>query len=467
MLNCLRRPVILAIVILSLADSLAFAGWKASIVGRCDSGVLAIDSGGTTHLVCSRILSTGAELFYYVTYGPNGRRGPLLATRPPLPSPRNLTIATDSHNRPHVALIGGTGQLAYLDFDGHGWHSQRLDPDLGYSTNLDLPLILDSNGNPHLAYVASNGFLTHAYFDGTTWQFEHTGASVMPTAIQIAKDGTVHIVGIGSENSQVCEERGLKGSWTGECFDNSGPGYPALALAADGTPKVVYGSRDQTYFDTIKVAHFDGATWSIESTFDTKAFGLVLVAATAIDSSGMAKIIFEGEDDNLYYVAQVGDTWALTNLGSVGILQTYLLSLQLDSIGLPHATFWTNDVFNFQIYAALTLPVLTVQWQRVATRAAAGKTVITGKLLVSNIGTAPTSGYNINYYLSTDNQLDPSDTLLGNAKLALGAGQHNVATFNFSHSGAVSGEYLIAAITPNNSLGVVDSGNSVAAAFIP
>jgi hypothetical protein len=82
----------------------------------------------------------------------------------------------------------------------------------------------------------------------------------MPTAIQIAKDGTVHIVGIGIENSQVCEERGLKGSWTGECFDNNGPGDPALAVAADGTPEVVYGSLDAwTYFYTIKVAHFDGA----------------------------------------------------------------------------------------------------------------------------------------------------------------------------------------------------------------
>jgi hypothetical protein len=93
--------------------------------------------------------------------------------------------------------------------------------------------------------------------------------------------------------------------------------------------------------------------------------------------------------------------------------------------------------------------------------------VIDGKLLVSNIGTAPASGYIINYYLSTDNQLDPSDTLLGRTRLALGAGRHNVVTFNFSHSGAVSGEYLIAAIGPNNSPGVVNSDNSVAAALIP
>jgi hypothetical protein len=123
--------------------------------------------------------------------------------------------------------------------------------------------------------------------------------------------------------------------------------------------------------------------------------------------------------------------------------------------------------FDFQIYAALTLPVLTDQWQRVATRAASGKTVITGQLLVSNIGTAPASGYSVNYYLSSDNQLDPSDILIGHTKFALAAGQHNVVSCNFSHFGAGNGEYLIAAISPSDSPDVVNSGNSVAAALIP
>jgi len=471
MTACLRRPVILAIALLSLIEPPAFAGWKVAGVGQCDAGNLAIDSAGTTHILCSRTFSSGSELMYYLTYSPEGRRGPALATRPPVPYPRDLTIMTDSHNRPHVTLIAGTGQLVYLDFNGHGWHAQTIDPNLGISGLPALPLILDSNDHPHIAYAGSSGVLNHAFFDGTSWQIESTGASITPTAIQIAKDGTVHIAGLagfGYGNSQVCEERGLKGSWTGECFDASGPALPSLALAPDGTPEVVYEGYSSYPYATIKVAHFDGINWSTESTFDGNAFGVPFfaTAAIAIDSSGRAKVVLEGGDDNLYYVAQEGNTWELTNLGSVGILQVYELSLRVDPIGLPHATFWTNDVINIQLYVALTLPDLSDHWKSVVSHLKSGRTVVTGKLVVNNLGTAPTSGSTVNYYLSTDNQFDPGDKLLGSAKLAVRAGQSKVLDFTFSPVSSVSGQYLIAVTTPNNSPDEVNANSNIAAALI-
>jgi hypothetical protein len=51
MLNRVRRLINLAIAILSLADSLAFAGWKGAIVGRDTGGTITADAAGTRHIV--------------------------------------------------------------------------------------------------------------------------------------------------------------------------------------------------------------------------------------------------------------------------------------------------------------------------------------------------------------------------------------------------------------------------------
>jgi hypothetical protein len=486
MLNRLRRRIMLAIVIVSLAESLAFAGWKGAIVGRDMGGTITVDAAGTCHIVTFTAYKT-LDLVY-TTYNRSGVRGPLFKSNVGLTDPLAMAIATDSKNRPYVAIINENElspqfvfDLDYLVFNGHGWDSQVIDN--AAAGALHVQIIIDSNDHPHILYLKANGFLTQAYFDGSAWHFENAGVPVAPTAVKIAPDGTIHVAGvmfISGQASQVCEERGLNGSWTGECFDSEEGGAPALALAADGTPEIVYGSTENNfnYPDTVKLARFDGTNWSIDTIFEASTYRLepFVAAYYAIDSTGLVKLLIGTYNDYLDYFFQHGDSWDLTELGSgvdfrTGPLFIPSISWALDPAGLPHFVFapdgiLTNEII-YQLYAALLSPVLTDQWQRVATKAASGKTVIDGKLLVRNIGTAPASGYTVNYYLSTDNQLDPSDTLLGRTKLALGAGQHNVVTFNFSHSGAVSGEYLIAAISPNNSPGVVNSDNSVAAALIP
>jgi hypothetical protein len=486
MLNRLRRPVILAIVILSLAESLAFAGWKAGVVGRDMGGVITVDAGGTSHIVTFTAYK-GFDLVY-TTYNRAGVRGPAFKSNVGVIDPQAMAIATDSKNRPYVAIIDEHDRsipfvfdLDYLVFNGHAWVSQVID-DAVYDTDLNVQIILDSNDHPHIFYLKSNGFLTHAYFDGSAWHFENAGVPVAPTAVKIAADGTIHVAGFmftPDGASQVCEERGLNGSWTGECFDSEGAGTPTLALAADGTPEIAYGgwTDDYNFPNTVKLARFDGTNWSIDTIFEASTYSLESFQAAyyAIDSAGLVKLLIGTYDNHLDYVTQDGDSWAVTDLGTGVSFQSDLfippISWALDPAGLPHFVFEPDSILTheitYQFYAALLSPVLTDQWQHLATRLASGKTVIDGKLLVSNIGTASASGYTVNYYLSTDNQLDPSDTLLGRTKLALSAGQHNVVSVNLSHAGAVSGEYLIAAISPNDSPGVVNSGNSVAAALIP
>ncbi len=238
---------------------------------------------------------------------------------------------------------------------------------------------------------------------------------------------------------------------------------PSIALAQDGTPEVSYSSDA----NTINVARFDGAAWSTQLTFAANSFGLTALrfAALAIDPTGVAKIMLVTESDTLYYALQQGNTWAVTDLG--GGVQLQHVSLGLDSVGLPHIALWIALAGNRQLYGALTLPDLIDQWQSLTPRMVSGNTVLSGKLLVSNVGTAPAARFAVNYYLSSDNKLDSGDTLLGHARLAVGTGQHKVVIFNSSHSGSLSGEYLIAAVSPPNPQSEANLDNNVAVISIP
>ncbi len=486
MSNRVCRLIGIIIASFALTEATAFAGWKGAVIGQDIGGTVTVDSAGTSHIVALTAYK-GFDLVYS-TVNQRGLRGPILKSNVGLIRPQAMAIATDSKNRPYVAIINEdeakiptADYVDYLVFNGHGWDSQVIDNPAGAYY---VQIILDSHNHPHIFYVKANGLLTHAYFDGSVWHFENVGVPVSPTAVKIAPDGTIHVVGfmfIPGQGYQVCEERGLNGSWTGECFDIAGQGAPALALAADGTPEVVYGGVDDDpeYFDTVKLARFDGTNWSIYTIFEASTYSLreFQAAYYAIDRSGLVKFMIGTYDGYLDYFSQDGDSWDLTDLGKgvefqISNIFIPVFSLALDPTGLPHFVFepdtiLTNEIF-YQFYAALSLPYLTDQWAGVKASTVARKTRITGKLTVSNSGTAAASGgFVVNYYLSADNQLDPGDKLLGSTKLTIDSGQHRVLTYSFTPTGPVSGEYLIAQIVAPSPLDIANPNNQTAAALIP
>ncbi len=470
----LRSSIALLLGLLAFAAAPARAEWKAGAIPFCGGGALAVDSAGTSHLVCND--SHGNyDILRSATFNSLGARGPSAII--PLQGVysgyyyvRSITIATDSRNRPHLALVVGTAYsiaLDYLDIEKGHWRSQTIDT--VDTVGIGAPqLTIDANDIPHIAYTAANGLLAHAYFNGGGWQIENLGVQVTPTAIEIAGDGTVHIAGlsnVANQPSQVCEERGANGSWTGECFDYPVVA-PSLALAQDGSPEMVYAVDSGAL--TIKVVRFDGSEWTTQATFDSSASGIsdFTSFASAIDSAGQVKIVLQDGSYHLQYVVEASNTWSATDLGPLPII--YGLSLQLDTIGLPHTSFSMTDYVGFQIYFALLLPDLTDNWQSVASRVMSGKTWVAGRLLVKNIGTAATAkGSTVSYYLSSDAQLDPTDTLLGTAKLAVGAGKQKVVTFKFSPATSVSGEYLIASISPANPPDETNASSTITAILIP
>ena len=145
------------------------------------------------------------------------------------------------------------------------------------------------------------------------------------------------------------------------------------------------------------------------------------------------------------------------------------LALDVDRAGLPHLVFtlFTNGGSSFVAYGAETLPALAAQWQSVTSAVKAGKTAVTGTLQVTNFGTAAAAGFTVDYYLSADDQLDPSDTLIGHSALALAAGQAKTIKFTHVLSDSVSGEYLIADISTANPQNEGDTSTNVAASQIP
>ncbi len=487
MSNRVCRLIGIIIALLALTEAAASAGWKGAVIGQDMSGTVTVDAAGTSHIVA--LTAYKAFDLVYTTVNQRGVRGPILKSNVGLIRPQAMAIATDSKNRPYVAIVNQLSpkfvfDLDYLVFNGHGWDSQVIDNDVE-DVDLNVQIILDSNNHPHIFYVKANGFLTHAYFDGSAWHFENVGVPVAPTAVKIGPDGTFHVAGVmftPGQGDQVCEERGLNGSWTGECFDIAGQGAPALALAADGTPEVVYGGVDDDpeYFDTVKRARFDGTNWSIDTIFEAGTYSLkgeFQAAYYAIDRSGLVKFMIGTDDGYLDYFSQDGDSWDLTDLGkgvdfASSSLFIPVFSLALDPTGLPHIVFaldtiLTNEIF-YQFYAALSLPYLTDQWTGVTASTVARKMRITGKLTVSNSGTAAASGgFVVNYYLSADNQLDPGDKLLGSTKLTIASGQHRVLTYGFTPTGAVSGEYLIAQIVAPSPLDIANPNNQTAVTLIP
>jgi hypothetical protein len=489
MSNRICRLIGIIIALLSLTEAAAFAGWKGAVIGQDTNGTVTVDTAGTSHIVT--LTAYKAFDLVYTTVTQRGVRGPILKSNVGLIRPQAMAIATDSKNRPYVAIVNADERkipylfyLNYLVFNGHGWDTQVIDNDVE-DLDLNVQIILDFNNRPHIFYVKSNGLLTHAYFDGSAWHFENVGVPVAPTAVMIGPDGTFHVAGVmftPGQGDQVCEERGLNGSWTGECFDFAGQGAPALGLGSDGTPEVVYGSVDDDpeYFDTVKRARFDGTNWSIDTIFEASTYSLkgeFQAAYYAIDRSGLVKFFIGTYEGDLDYFAQDGNSWDLTDLGKgVDFGSTSLFipvfSLALDPTGLPHIVFapnliLTNEIF-YQFYAALSLPYLTDQWAGVTSHTVARKTRITGKLTVNNSGTAAASGgFVVKYYLSADDQLDAGDNLLGSTKLTIASGQHRVLTYAFTPTGAVSGEYVIAQIVAPSPQDIANPNNQTAVALIP
>ena len=197
----------------------------------------------------------------------------------------------------------------------------------------------------------------------------------------------------------------------------------------------------------------------------------------ATDSAGFGSVAFTafgggGGNYDLFYGHQQSDgTWAVKELVSsseISFFQPVGVGMDVDQAGLPHIVFGpVTPIGNYEFYGAETLPALDVQWESITSAIKAAKTQVTGTLQVKNFGTEAAAGFTIKYYLSADNQLDPSDTPIGQSEVALGAGQNKTMKFSFAKNESLSNEYLIASISTPNPQNEGDTSTNVAVGQIP
>ena len=295
-----------------------------------------------------------------------------------------------------------------------------------------------------------------------------------PSSIKIAKDGTIYIAGTFSGDSQLCETDGLNGVRHSVCLvDNADLAAGVwVGFGSRGLPEIAYINNDSS----VRLATFDGTNWTPTIIIDGGLYGVSDLGhlSFARDSAGFGSVAFTafgggGGNNDLFYAHQQSDgTWAVTELASSSKIsfQPVGVGMDVDQAGLPHIVFGLETPGNYEAYGAKTLTAIGVQWESIASAIKAGKTQVTGTLQVKNFGTAAATGFSLSYYLSADNQLDPSDALLGHGAIVLGAGQTKTSKFTFARSGTLSGGYLIAEITTLNPQNEADTSNNVAVSQI-
>ena len=466
--NALLYSTTLHLLFATICISLLFAGtaaaaWQERLAGRGTSPSLTIDAHGVSHVV---LINEHDNALVHVSYGANGS---MTKETIPVSQPHNVSIATDKVGNLHMALTtGGTpGSLQYTVKHGKTWSSyQAVDPLGAFSVKI----ATGPDNQPHIAY--SNGqSLMHASFDGTNWTIEEipTGPyGAAASAIVVADDGTVHIA---YANLAVCDAiKPPGGGWTNSCTGDGGF-YPSLALNLKGMPHLSY-TTGNAYTGDLRYAHLTDSGWIIE-TIDSEAIvqGSVNGSAIAVDASGIPKITYikdngaQRDPTTWAYATKSTGSWQITAIDH-SPLQICCAGLALDSAGLAHAMASSDDLV---VYGSLPQPDMTARWLDLTQSLnPKGGLIVSGHLNVINQGNSPANGFKVSYYLSADDSLDASDTLLSSQKIGVLAGRAtDKLKFSFKPAGSVSGQFIIASLTSGSPQKEASVANNIAVQMVP
>ncbi len=207
-------------------------------------------------------------------------------------------VAMDAAGQPHVCFYGTGGALAGLVYgtrDNGTWNLSLVDG-TGIDPGQGCMIAMDSLGRPHIAYVEGPNYygnftVREASLDGTAWNVTilFTGYYTEP-AIAINPVTDLPMVAYGQVPADVLRLATQTATgWSTQVVDPAFNGnVVSLAVNATGAPTLAYGNGT---YGNLTVARWTGAGW-----------------AKAIVDSGVG-----------------------------------FISLKLDSHGLPHVAYWTNQ----------------------------------------------------------------------------------------------------------------------------
>jgi hypothetical protein len=263
-----------------------------------------------------------------------------------------------------------------------GWRVERL------AAGRFPAVAADAGGDVHVCFVGASGA-------GISWM--RIGAGSTPQVVDA--DGTgpcsVAVDGSGVVHLAYSSRFGLRhairesGAWRAATVDAQGLAGaqrfdgPALALDADGAPRIAYRRTASTGPVTVAIATRASAGWSIEP---TGIDGLVGPRSLAIDAGGGSRLATtDGLGQSVIAWRRVAGRWTIEHSESLAPNRGDGPPIALDASGAARLAWWQRD-------APTTSTTVTLRWSESTAAGWRRQTVATFEGLGTRVAIAGVDG---------------------------------------------------------------------------
>jgi hypothetical protein len=258
-----------------------------------------------------------------------------------------ISLAIDSQDRPHVSYARQEPAryvAGYAVRTEQGWQLEQVDAAEGRDVGRYSSLALDDNDQPHISYEddGQETWLKYAHKTGGNWQIEpvvETGPFINRsfTSLALDKNGRPHISFLGNSEGHLRYVAWDGSNWQVQTVYTAAAGallsgQTALALDDAGWPHITFVERS-SLVEQLRYAHWDGATWQVETLDDKGQVGRF--NSMALDSDDAPYIAYYDARFGDLRLAHWGPRWVHGPVDESGVLLAPSLALadQTPTIG--------------------------------------------------------------------------------------------------------------------------------------
>ncbi|MCH1616782.1 MAG: hypothetical protein L7R83_04660, partial [Candidatus Poseidonia sp.] len=279
-------------------------------------------------------------------------------------------IVVDSNGHLHVVYInGGNYKIMHAEFDGSGWNTGEVDTCAG-SYCWDAHMVIDDNDELHVAYSAQGEKLVYQHYDGQNWNggVVSSYARFAPVGIAVDSNNLPHIS--YSATGQWCGE-GLRlasfdgSTWTTQSVDAGTNKGCDSSILIDENDHVYIAYQDRNG-QKLKFATNKSGSWLSYSP-DASSFGNTLQpgysSSLVMDEQGQFHIAhYDSHNEDLRYSTGVPNgAWTNTIVDASGDTGRNP-AIAVDAAGDLHIAYSSWSGFDLK-YATLK-PSSSSSWQK-------------------------------------------------------------------------------------------------------